>query len=127
MGDDAHIHEITGATFESVLLEHEIIFIDFWATWCAPCKQFSVVYEQAAKLYPTIWFGQVNIEAEAELSDVFQIQSIPHLIVFKQGVAIYSESGSLPLSTLKELAEQALSVDVSAIKIQMDEGEENTI
>ena len=91
--------------FEEIIMEEPIVFVDFWATWCAPCKQFSVVYER-------------------ELSDMFEIRSVPHLMVFKEGIAIYSDSGSVPESVLKELLEQAVSADMSAIKEQLDAAEE---
>lgn len=115
MSQKAKIQAIQGETFEALLQEHAILFVDFWAPWCSPCKQFSIIYEHVAEAYPLITFGSVNIEQETELADIFQIRSIPHLMVFKQGIAIYSESGSMPESTLKELAEQALKVDVSGI------------
>ncbi|WP_392537063.1 thioredoxin family protein [Legionella sp. 227] len=110
---------ITSSEFESLINENEIVFIDFWADWCAPCKQFSKVYEQVAEQFPNIKFAKVNIEAEQQLSDFFEIRSIPHLMVFKEGIVIYSNAGSMPASTLKELVEQAVAVDVSAIKDEL--------
>lgn len=112
---------VTSAEFESLINENEIVFIDFWADWCAPCKQFATIYEQVAEQFPNIKFVKVNIEAEQELADFFEIRSIPHLMVFKESIVIYSNAGSMPASTLKELVEQALTVDVSAIKAQIEE------
>ena len=74
-------------------------------------------------MYEHIVFAKVNIEEEHVLAETFQIRSIPHLMVFKQGIAIYSEAGSMPESTLKELVQQALDADVSEIKAQLDAGE----
>ncbi len=112
---------LTSAEFEAVINDNEIVFIDFWASWCAPCKQFSRVYEQTAEQFPGIVFAKVNIEEQQELSDLFEIRSIPHLMVFKQGIVIYSDAGSMPESTLKELAQQALDVDVSEIRAQLEQ------
>ncbi|AHE67353.1 thioredoxin family protein [Legionella oakridgensis] len=109
--------------FESLIGDNEIVFIDFWAAWCAPCKQFAHTYERVAKLYNQVVFAKINIEEEAELAETFQIRSIPHLLVFKQGIVIYSEAGSMPESTLKELVQQALEVDVSQIRAQLDQDE----
>jgi thioredoxin 1 len=107
--------------FESLINEHEIVFIDFWAAWCAPCKAFSTVYEQVSDQFPSIVFAKANIEEQQQLADFFEIRSIPHLMVFKEGIVIYSDAGSMLESTLKELAQQALDADVSAIRAQLDQ------
>lgn len=93
----------------------DIVFVDFWADWCAPCKQFGIIYERVALAHPEITFVSVNVEQEKELSETFEIRSIPHLVVFKQGIVVYSESGSMPESALNDMVQQALAVDVSAL------------
>lgn len=115
---------ITSSEFESLINDNKIVFVDFWADWCAPCKQFSSIYEQVSEQFPGVVFAKVNIEAEKELADFFEIRSIPHLMVFKESIVIYSNAGSMPASTLKELGEQALAADVSAIKAQFEQGDE---
>ncbi|MFA5959102.1 MAG: thioredoxin family protein [Tatlockia sp.] len=117
-------HTLAFNDFEACIQKNEIVFIDFWAQWCAPCKQFASVYAQVAKQYPQVVFAKVNVETEEDFASSLQIQSIPHLMVFKQGILIYSESGSLPESVLKDLVEQALHVDVKEIRQKLDE--ENT-
>ncbi len=114
---------VTSDEFEALIQKNEAVFIDFWADWCAPCKQFSMVFEQIAGLNTDVVFAKINIEHEADLAETFNIRSIPHLMVFKQGIAIYSEAGSMPESTLKELVEQAREADVSAIRAQLDRDE----
>lgn len=120
MAETSVTKTITEATFESCIRDNDIVIFDFWAAWCAPCKQFSQVYERVAEHYKTVMFAKINIEEESSLADVFHIRSIPHLMVFKQGIVIYSEAGSMPESTLKELVEQALAADVSKIKAEME-------
>lgn len=118
------MHEdLNDAQLETIIENNEIVFIDFWAEWCAPCKQFARVYEQVAHLNPDIIFAKVNIETQSDLAQSLQIQSIPHLMVFKQGIAVYSDAGSMPESSLKELVEQARKVDVSEIRAQLEKDE----
>jgi thioredoxin 1 len=113
--------DITESSFESVIKNHEIVFVDFWAEWCAPCIQFAKIYEKVAGQYPTICFGKINVEVESVLSETFAIRAIPHLMVFKQGLVIYSDSGSMVESGLKELAEQALEADVTEVRKVLEE------
>ncbi|MGL6030020.1 MAG: thioredoxin family protein [Legionella sp.] len=112
---------VTTERFESLINEHEIVFIDFWAEWCAPCKQFAKVYEDISEQFPNIVFAKVNIEEQEDLAEFFEIRSIPHLMVFKEGIVIYSDAGSMPESTLKELAQQAIDADVTEIRAQIEE------
>jgi thioredoxin 1 len=111
---------VNSEQLEKLIQNNEIVFVDFWAEWCAPCKQFAVVYEKISAEYENIVFAKINIAEEQELADVFQIRSIPHLMVFKQEIVVYSEAGSMPESTLKELVQQAQMADVSSIKAQLE-------
>lgn len=108
--------ELTQKDFESVIQENKIVVIDFWAKWCAPCLQFAKTYEKVAADEIDVLFTKVNIEEESDLAEIFQVRSIPHLVIFKEEVAIYSEAGSMPESTLKELVQQARDADISEIK-----------
>ncbi|KTD49487.1 thioredoxin [Legionella rubrilucens] len=112
---------VSGEQLETLVTSEDIVFIDFWAEWCAPCKEFGKVYARVAEQYPAIQFTQINVESVPALAEAFQIRSIPHLIVFKQGIIIYSESGNMPESALKELVEQALAVDMTDIRAKMEE------
>jgi thioredoxin 1 len=124
MSESNLVKSITTEQFESLIQDNEIVLIDFWASWCAPCKQFAHVYEKVAALYEKVVFAKVNIEEEQVLAETFQIRSIPHLMVLKQSIVIYSEAGSMPESTLKELVQQALDADVSKLRAQLDKDEE---
>lgn len=112
---------IEGNQLETIIEKNEIVFIDFWAPWCAPCKQFSKNFERVALETADMTFATMNIENESVLAEFLEIRSIPHLMVFKRGVLIYSESGSLPESSLRELVAQARSADVSELNEQTKE------
>lgn len=120
MNDKLPVVEVKHSEFEALINHNALVFVDFWATWCGPCRQFSSVYAQVAALHPEVTFSKVNIQEETELAELFNIQSIPHLMVFKQGIAIYSESGSMPKSVLIDLVKQATAVDVSEIREQIN-------
>lgn len=112
---------ITSTQFESLIDDNELVFVDFWAAWCAPCKQFSQVYEQVSEQFPSIVFAKVNIEEQLDLAEIFEVRSIPHLMIFKKGIVIYSDAGSMSATRLKELAQQAIDVDVGKIREQLDQ------
>lgn len=99
--------------FEPLIAKHPLVFLDFWAPWCAPCVSFSKTYHEIAASYPKVVFAQINIQDSPALSDALEVRSIPYLMVIKQGIAIYAESGSMPASRLRELVEQALAVEVN--------------
>lgn len=112
---------LISAEFESLIKDNKLVFIYYWAGWCAPCKVFSDVYEQISEQFPDIVFAKVNIEEQQDLTEFFELRSIPHLMVFKDGIIIYSNAGSLSRSTLNELVGQAIDVDVSDIRAQLEE------
>lgn len=115
------VKNVNQSQFDALINDNQVVFIDFWAEWCAPCKQFSKVYEEVAGHYSSICFAKVNIEEQQTLAEQFEIRSIPHLMVFKEGIVVYSNAGSMPASALKELAEQALTVDVTGIRDQLEQ------
>ena len=95
------VANLTGDTFDQALQENEMVIIDFWAPWCAPCKTFAPVFEAASEKYTGVYFAKVNSEEEQALSSSFGIRSIPTLVVIREQIILYSKPGAVPAYSLE--------------------------
>ncbi len=101
------IEEVDIFRLESLIEEQMIVVVDFWATWCVPCQSFALVFANVAEAESDVCFVKMNIgEASQEVLDSLGIQSVPHLMIFKKGLAVYSEAGTIPKAVLKDLVSQ---------------------
>ncbi|WP_296110349.1 thioredoxin [uncultured Corynebacterium sp.] len=112
--------EITGANFQETVQGDGIVVLDFWADWCGPCKRFAPIFEQASEENPDAVFGKVDTEANQELSAALQIQSIPTLMLFRDGVLLARESGLLPGKAINELIAKAKELDMDEVRKQIE-------
>ncbi len=111
--------ELTQENFEQIVTGNEMVLVDFWAPWCAPCRAFAPIFEAAAEKYPDVIFGKVNTDEEQELAGAFQVRSIPTLTIFRQQIGIFSQAGSLPASALEQVIEQAKGLDMEQVRAEI--------
>lgn len=114
---------ITGAEFNQTVRGEGITLVDFWASWCGPCRRFAPVFEKAAENNPDITFAKVDTDAERDLAGALGISSIPTLMVFRDDVLVYREPGALPASALDSLITQVRELDMDEIKRKIAEEE----
>ena len=103
---------LTNDNFEQTITENDIVLLDFWATWCGPCRQFGPVFEDASNKNADIVFGKVDTEDQQQLAASFNIMSIPTLMIFREKVLVFSQPGALPAEALENLIEQVRALDM---------------
>ncbi len=110
--------ELTTETLDSVIENNDIVVIDFWASWCGPCRAFAPVFESAAEKHKDIAFAKVDTEAQPDLARSFNVSAIPTLVAFKGGKGVFSQPGALPPASFEELLGKLRELDVSEIAEQ---------
>jgi len=110
---------LTESTFEHVLRGDGIVLVDFWASWCGPCRMFAPVFEKAATAHPDIVFGKVDTETERNLAAAAGIRSIPTLMAFRDGILVFSQPGALPAKSLDQLIAAVRDLDMDQVRAQV--------
>ena len=113
-------HAVSSAEFENVITSNELVFVDFWATWCGPCRAFGPVYEQASEQHPDVYFAKVDIDQNQDLASAAGVQAVPTLMIVKQGTVVFQQAGALRASDLDDLIAQAKALDLKAAQAEAD-------
>lgn len=103
--------KLTHKNFDAVIAKHDLLVIDFGAEWCAPCKSFEKVIAQVAQQYPNVVFGNVDVDAEKDLAEEFNVLSVPAVMILRERVIVFAESGAMTQTALTELIQQAQAID----------------
>ncbi len=107
--------ELTKENFADVAAANDIVMVDFWAPWCGPCRSFAPVYEQVSAAYPNIVFSKINTEIEQELSEHFEIRSIPTLMAIREQVVIFMQAGAIPAAVLHDIISKVQALDMAEV------------
>ncbi|WP_067973130.1 thioredoxin [Mycolicibacter icosiumassiliensis] len=106
--------DLTAAKFEETIADNDIVLVDFWASWCGPCRSFAPTFAAVSEKHPDVVFAKVDTEAEQQLAAAAQIRSIPTLMAFKKGTLVFNQAGALPAAALEHLVQQVKDLDVEA-------------
>lgn len=115
------ILEITKDTFDRTVEGNDIVLVDFWAPWCAPCRNFAPIYEAASENHTDVVFAKVNTEEERELAMAFQIRSIPTLMIFREQILIFAQPGMLAAAQLEDLLEKVKALDMDQVRVEIEQ------
>ncbi|HUS21820.1 MAG TPA: thioredoxin [Aeromicrobium sp.] len=115
--------ELTDENFESAVAADGIVLIDWWASWCGPCRQFAPIFEEASKTHPDITFGKIDTDAQQQLSAMANIRSIPTLMAFRDGILVFNQAGALPAPALEQVVEAVRALDMDDVRRQIAEAE----
>jgi len=110
-----NIVDLSNATFQDAIAEEGIVLVDWWASWCGPCRMFAPVFEAAAAQHTDIVFAKIDTEAEMRLAGMAGIMSIPTLMAFREGVLLFSQPGALPGAVLEDLIAKIRELDMDEV------------
>ncbi|MBK9474838.1 MAG: thioredoxin [Tetrasphaera sp.] len=112
--------DLTAATFQSTITDNDIVLVDWWASWCGPCRQFAPTFAAASETHPKVVFAKVDTEAEQALAGAAEITSIPTIMAFRDGILVFRQSGALPPAALEQVIAGVQALDMDDVRRQVE-------
>ncbi|NLU83032.1 thioredoxin [Rhodococcus sp. HNM0569] len=112
---------LTQQNFDDIVTGNDVVLVDFWASWCGPCRSFAPTYEASSEEHPDVVHGKVDTEAEQGIAQAANIRSIPTIMAFREGVLVFNQAGALPPAALEDLVTQVKALDMDEVRKQIAE------
>lgn len=112
--------EIGKENFEATVTRQGIVMLDWWAAWCGPCRNFAPIFEKASEKHQDVLFGKIDTDSQPELSGMFEIRSIPTLMIFRDGILLFNQPGALPAAALEELLGKVRALDMDEVRREIE-------
>jgi thioredoxin reductase (NADPH) len=126
VGSKVTTRDLTAEQFNDTINSNDIVLVDFWASWCGPCRAFAPTFSASSEKHPDVIYAKVDTEAEQQLAAAAQIRSIPTLMAFKKGKLVFNQAGALPPAALEDLVQQVKAFDVDAASAAQSQPDSQT-